>query len=206
RRPGPGAPYQPQAQPPCPLPPRNRGAERGARPGHPPPRDEGTPPRRKRQPARRHLEARRQPLQPQALSVLRRRFAPQPRVDVLGVHRLLQPRQLPPQVAWPPEAPVEQRRLEPAVEVLDTAVELWLPLRDEHPPDGEAQAEANPPRQGARRRPQPHSSRALSNWTCSGRPRSFQHAPRNQRTSSILREYARRRQTAPSKASLPIQM
>ena len=27
--------------------------------------------------------------------------------------------------------------------------------------------------------PQPASSRALSNWTCSGRPRSFQHSPRN---------------------------
>src|SRR5262249_42318976 len=82
-----------------------------------------------------------------------RRLPPRRRVDGLGVPRLLQPRQLPPQVAWPPEAPVEQRRLEPAVEVLDTAVELWLPLGDEHRADGEAQAEANHPRQGARRRP-----------------------------------------------------
>ena len=54
--------------------------------------------------------------------------------------------------------------------------------------------------------PQPHSSRALSNWTCSGIPRSFPHSPRNHRTSSLRREPTRRRQTAPSKASLPTQM
>jgi hypothetical protein len=46
--------------------------------------------------------------------------------------------------------------------------------------------------------PQPANSRALSRWPCSGRPRSFQHSPR---TSSQRREAARRKQTAPSKAS-----
>src|SRR5258707_10227932 len=60
---------------------------------------------------------------------------------------------MPPQVARPLEAPVEQRLLEPAVEVLDAAVELRLPFGDEHGADAEAQAEADHPRQGARRRP-----------------------------------------------------
>lgn len=54
--------------------------------------------------------------------------------------------------------------------------------------------------------PQPDSSRALSNWTCAGRPNSFQHSPRNPRTSSMRREPTRRKQTAPSNASLPTQM
>jgi hypothetical protein len=74
-------------------------------------------------------------------------------VDVLGVDRLLEPRQLPPQVARPPEAPLQQRLLEPAVEVLHAAVELGLPGRDEHRADAIAQAKANHPRQGPRRPP-----------------------------------------------------
>src|SRR5262249_55362964 len=63
------------------------------------------------------------------------------------------PRQLAAQVARSPEAPLEQRLLEPAVEVLHAAVELRLPLGDEHGTDAEAQAEPNHPRQGACRRP-----------------------------------------------------
>src|SRR5262245_9029678 len=129
-----------------PLPPPEHLAEQADRPGHAHPPDEGHAPGGQRQPARRHLEAGRQLLQPQALPVLGRRLAPQPRVDVLRVHRLLQPRQLPPQVAWPPEAPVEERPLEPAVEVLHRAVELWLPLGDEHRADAEAQAPGWPGR------------------------------------------------------------
>src|SRR5262249_42740610 len=46
-----------------------------------------------------------------------------------------------------------KRRLEPAVEVLDAAVELRLAFRDEHRPDAEAQAQPDHPRQGARVRP-----------------------------------------------------
>ena len=59
-------------------------------------------------------------------------------MDVLRIDRLLQPRQFPPQVARPGVAPVEQPRLEPAVEVLYAAVELRLPCRDEDRPDAEA--------------------------------------------------------------------
>src|SRR5262249_56533577 len=59
----------------------------------------------------------------------------------------------PPQVARPREALWERGFLEPAVEVLDRAVELGLPLRDEDRADAEAQAQADHPRQGARRRP-----------------------------------------------------
>src|SRR5512135_334951 len=80
--------------------------------------------------------------------MLRRRLAPQPWVDVLRVDRLLQPRQLPPQVARPAVAPIEQPGLEPAVEVLHPAVELRLAGRDEHRPDAEVQAEPDDPRQG----------------------------------------------------------
>jgi hypothetical protein len=61
-----------------------------------------------------------------------RRLIPEPQVDVLGVDGLLQPRQLPPQVARPAVAPVEQPRPEPAVEVLHPAVDLRLRLGDEH--------------------------------------------------------------------------
>src|SRR5512135_891424 len=61
--------------------------------------------------------------------MLGRRQAPQPRVDVLRVHRLLQPRQLPTQVARPPEPPLEQPWLEPTVEVLDAAIVFGHPLR-----------------------------------------------------------------------------
>src|SRR5262249_9738796 len=93
------------------------------------------------------------PARARPLPVLRRRLPPQPRVDVLGVPRLLQPRQLPAQVARPPEAPAEERLLEPAVEVLHAAVELRLPLGDEHRADAEAEAEADHPRQGPRRCP-----------------------------------------------------
>src|SRR5215472_16745330 len=73
-------------------------------------------------------------------------------MDVLGVDRLLQTRQLPPQVARAPEAPWKQRLLEPAVEVLHAAVALRLPLGDEHGADAEPQAEPDHPRQAARRR------------------------------------------------------
>jgi hypothetical protein len=52
-----------------------------------------------------------------------------------------------------PEAPVERRLLEPAVEVLDAAVERRLPGGDEHGAGAEAQAQPNHPRQGTCRRP-----------------------------------------------------
>ena len=136
-----------------PLPHPVRLAEHAHRPGRAHPPDEGHAARRQLLPLRRHHEARRQLPQPQPPAVLRRRLAPEPRVDVLGIDRLLQPHQLPPQVARPLEAPVEQPRLEPAVEVLHPAVELRLPGRDEHRGDAEPQAEPDHPRQGARRRP-----------------------------------------------------
>src|SRR5437868_14596501 len=99
--------------------------------------DEGHASGRQLLPPRRHHEARGQLPQPQAPAVPRRRLAPEPRVDVLRVDRLLQPRQLPPQVARPGVTPVEQPRLEPAAEVLDAAVELRLPGRDEDWPGPE---------------------------------------------------------------------
>ena len=68
---------------------------------------------------------------------------------------LLQPGQLPPQVARAAEPPLEERLLEPAVEVRDSAVELRLPCREEQRAHAKAQAEPDHPRQGARRRPQP---------------------------------------------------
>src|SRR5258708_5360590 len=71
-----------------------------------------------RQLLRRHHEARRQLLQAQAAAVLRRRLAPEARVNVLGIDRLLQPSQLAAQVARPSETLLEQRLLKPAVEVL----------------------------------------------------------------------------------------
>src|SRR6516225_8216427 len=49
--------------------------------------------------------------------------------------------------------PGEQRLLEPAVEVLDAAVELRLPFGDEHGAGAEAQAQADHPRQATCRRP-----------------------------------------------------
>src|SRR5512142_1750030 len=85
--------------------------------------------------------------------MLGRRQAPQPRVDVLRVHRLLQPRQLPTQVARPPEPPLEQPWLEPTVEVLDAAIVFGHPRRDEHRFDAEPQAEPDHPRQVTRHRP-----------------------------------------------------
>jgi len=69
---------------------------------------------------------------------------------MLGVDRLLQPRQLPAQVTRPREAPLEQRLLEPAIEVLHAAIELRLPCRDEHGADAESQAQPDHPRQGPR--------------------------------------------------------
>src|SRR5262249_13169796 len=60
---------------------------------------------------------------------------------------------LPPQVAWAAEPPLEERLLEPAVEVLHAAIELRLPDRDEQRADVEAQAEPDHPPQGTRRRP-----------------------------------------------------
>src|SRR5262249_36303560 len=104
-------------------------------------------------PSRRHFEARRQLAQPQAPAVLCRRLASQLGMDMLRVDRLLQPRQFPAQVARPAEPPLEQRLLEPAIEVLDAAIELRLPGRDEHGADAEAQAEPDDARQGAGRLP-----------------------------------------------------
>src|SRR5512135_1835917 len=132
------------------LPHSKRLAQDRDRPGHAHAPDEGHATRRQRQALGRHLEARRQLLQPQAPAVLRRGLAPKPRVDVLRVDRFLQSGQLPPQVARAAEPPLEQRLLKPAVEVLHTAVELWLPFRNEHRTHAEAQAEPNHPRQGAR--------------------------------------------------------
>src|SRR5512144_720760 len=70
---------------------------------------------------------------------------------LLGVDRLLQSVPLPTQVARPPEAPLQQRLLEPAVEVLHAAVELRLPFGNEHRADTEAETEPDHPRQGPRR-------------------------------------------------------
>src|SRR5262245_37242667 len=85
--------------------------------------------------------------------MLRRRLPPEPGVDVLRVDRLLEPRQLTAQVARSAEPLLEQRLLEPAIEVLHAAVELRLPGRDEHGADAEAQAQADHPRQRACPRP-----------------------------------------------------
>src|SRR5262245_22676141 len=74
-------------------------------------------------------------------------------MDVLRVDRLLQPCQFPPQVAWPAEPPLQQRLLEPAIEILHAAVELRLPFRDEHRRDVETQAQADHSRQSSCRRP-----------------------------------------------------
>src|SRR5271165_2101971 len=136
-----------------PLPYPERLAQHHDRPGHAHPPDEGHAPRGQRQPPGRHHEPRGQLLQPQAPAVLRWHLAVEPRVNVLRVDRLRQPRQLPPQVARPPETPLQQRLLKPAVEVLHAAVELGLPSRDEYGADVEAQTEPDHPRQGARRRP-----------------------------------------------------
>src|SRR5271166_3115528 len=119
------------------------------RPGRTHPADENHAPGRERQTAGRHDEARRQFRQPQTLAVLGRRLVPQPRVDMLRVDRLLQPRQLLTQLG----RPLEQPWLEPAVEVFHTAVVLWHPRRDEHRFDAEAQAQPDHPRQGPRRWP-----------------------------------------------------
>src|SRR5271157_2298739 len=75
------------------------------RPGRTHPADENHAPGRERQTAGRHDEARRQFRQPQTLAVLGRRLVPQPRVDMLRVDRLLQPRQLLTQVGRPLEQP-----------------------------------------------------------------------------------------------------
>ena len=80
------------------------------------------------------------------------RLVPQPRVDMLRVDRLLQPRQLPRRSPGR-VTPLEQRLLEPAIEVLHAAIELRLPCRDEHGADAEAQAQPDHPRQGPRRWP-----------------------------------------------------
>jgi hypothetical protein len=114
---------------------------------------EGRVARRQWQPPLRHHEARGQLLQPQASTVLRQRPAPQARVDVLRVDRLLRARQLPAQVAQPCVAPVEQPRMEPAVEVLHPSVGLRLLLRDQGRPDTEAQTNPDHSRQGPCRRP-----------------------------------------------------
>src|SRR3954452_2676646 len=144
---------QPQVQAAMSLSHSIRLAEHAHRPDRTHAPDEGHAPDRQLLPLRRHDKARGQLPQPQSPAVLRRRLTPQPRVDVLGVDRLLKPRQFPPQVARPGVAPVEQPWLEPAIEVLHAAVELRLPFRDEDRTDAEAQAEPDDPRQAARRRP-----------------------------------------------------
>src|SRR5262249_15208588 len=134
------------------LPYPERLAQHGHRPGHTHPTDEGHTPLGQRQALRRHHETGRQFLQPQAPPVLRRGQTSQPRMDVLGVDRLLQPCQLPPQVTRPTEVALEQWLLKPAVEVLNAAVELRLSFRDEHRADAVAQAQPDHPTQRARRR------------------------------------------------------
>src|SRR6266702_3599945 len=136
-----------------PLPHSKGCAQHRDRPCHTYSPDEGHTPHCQWQLPRRHLEACRQLLEPQAPTMLCRRQTSQTRVDVLSVDCLLQPCQLPTQIARPLEVPLEQRLLEPAVEVLHTAVELRLPSGDEHGVDTEAQAEPDHPRQRARRRP-----------------------------------------------------
>ena len=121
-----------------PLPHPERLAQHRDRPGHTHPPDEGHPPRGQRLPPRRHHETRGQLPQPQASAALRGGLFPEPRMGMLRVDRLLQPRQFPPQVARPVSRRSEQPRLEPAVEVLYVAVELRLPCRDEDRPDAEA--------------------------------------------------------------------
>src|SRR5204863_9595858 len=123
-----------------------------------------------------------------------------------GVHGLLQVRQFTAQLTGPPESPLEQPRLEPAVEVLDAAVELRFPFGDKHRLDAKAQAQSDDPRESACRWTPARQFAGVVDLNLSGRPRSFQHSPRNQSTSSMRREPARRRQTAPSKMSLPTQM
>ena len=109
--PTPGVDDQPQVQAPMPLSHAKRLAQPRDRPGHTHTPDEGHAPPTAAPPV--GTEARRQLLQPQAPAVLCRRLAPEPRVDMLGVDRLLQPRQLPTKVARPPEAPLQRRRMEP---------------------------------------------------------------------------------------------
>src|SRR6516165_10977283 len=115
------------------------------RPGHTPPPEEDHATRRQGLPLRRHDKARRQLPQPQAPPMLCRGLASQTRVDMLRVDGLLQSCQLPTQIAGPVETPLEQRFLEPAVEVLHAAVALGFPSRDEYRADAEVQAEANHP-------------------------------------------------------------
>src|SRR5262249_58943869 len=72
---------------------------------------------------------------------------------VLRIDRLLKPRQLSTQGARPPEAPLEQRLLKPAVEVLRATVEWRLSFGNEHRADALAPAQPDHPRQGPRRWP-----------------------------------------------------
>src|SRR6516164_230862 len=144
---------QPQVQPPVPLPNAKRLAEDADRAGRTDPADENHTARCDRLPIRRHLEARGQLPQPQLPAVLCRCQAPEPGMDVLGVDRLLQPRQLPRQVARSPKPSLEPAGLEPAVEVLHAAVELRLPLGDEDRLDAEPQAQPDDPREIPCRRP-----------------------------------------------------
>src|SRR5262249_35855769 len=97
--------------------------------------------------ARRHLP------EPGARAAAGGCLPPGPGVAVRGVTPPRQWGHPPPQVARPAEAPVEEPRLEPAVEVLHRAVELRLAGRDEDRPDAEVQAQPDDPRQGAGRRP-----------------------------------------------------
>src|SRR5262245_2346468 len=148
-----GVRHQTQVQTPLSLPHSNARAQPRDCPSHAYPPADGDALRRQRLPLRRHHEAPRQFPQAQTPAVLRWRSAPQARVDVLRVDRLLQPRQFPPQVTRPPEAVLQKWLLKPAVEVLDTAVELRLPFGDEHRADAVAQAQPDHPRQRARARP-----------------------------------------------------
>src|SRR3954469_20397074 len=149
--PTPGVHVQAQVEAPMLLPHTKCLAEHRDRPGHTHPPDEGHVPRCQWQPPRRRYKALGHLLKPQAATVLRRCLAPQPRVDVLRIDRLLQPRQFPTQVPRSVELPLQQRFLEPAVEVLHAAVELRFPDRDEHRADAVAEAEPDHSRQGPRR-------------------------------------------------------
>ena len=91
-------------RPRCLFPTRRRLAQQGDRRGHAHSPEERHATGRQRQPPRRHDKPRRKLLQPQAPPVLRRRLAPEARVDVLRVESLLQQGQLTQQVARPRKA------------------------------------------------------------------------------------------------------
>ena len=124
---------------------------------------------------------------------------------MLGVDRLLQSCQLSTHVPRSMAISLEQRLLEPAVEVLHAAVELRLPfgMKTGLTPN---RRQSRITRDRVRARPPAGQLAGIVELDLLVGPRSFQHSPRNPRTLSMRREEARRRQTAPLKASLPTQM